>query len=142
ETKPSPYTLDIADFAAGETGENKQVYRALLIVTDGTEPGAESVSITWPVDDENEWVPYAYAAGAAIAVIGLVLLGGSIGGRRRGEDEELLGTEDEDHAAEDAAAATAPGEVGGEADTTAVADTSDLDEDAAEPETELLASRA
>nr|WP_245349192.1 hypothetical protein [Brachybacterium fresconis] len=131
ETKPSPYTLDIADFAAGETGENKQAYRSVLIVTDGTEPGAESVSITWPVDEENEWVPFAYAGGAAIAVIGLVLLVVSIGGRRRDEDEdgdgELL--EDEDVAAADVAA----GEVEGEADTTAVADTSDLDEDAAGP---------
>lgn len=137
ETKPSPYALDIADFAAGETGKNKQVYRALLIVTDGTEPGAESVSITWPVDEENEWVPYAYAGGAAIAVIGLVLLVVSIGGRRRDEDEdeELLETEDEDVAAEDAAAGeTAAGEVEGEAPSTAaVADPSDLDEDAAGP---------
>lgn len=98
ETKPSPYTLDIADFAAEEHGENEQAYRALLIVTDGTEPGAESVSITWPVDDENDWVPFAYAGGAAIAVIGLVLLVVSIGGRRRDEDEELVEDEDEDAA--------------------------------------------
>ena len=136
ETKPSPYTFDIEDFAAGETGENKQVYRALLIVTDGTEPGAESVSITWPVDDENAWVPYAYAGGAAIAVIGLVLLVVSIGGRRRdeGEEGELLETEDEDVAAEDAAAGqVAAGEVEGEASSAAVADPSDLDEDAAGP---------
>ena len=135
ETKPSPYTLDIADFAADETGENKQVYRSVLIVTDGTEPGAESVSITWPVEEENEWVPFAYAGGAAIAVIGLVLLVVSIGGRRRDEDEEgeLLETEDEDVASADVAAGAAAGEVEGEADTAAVADTSDLDEDAAGP---------
>ncbi|GAA1487300.1 hypothetical protein [Brachybacterium sacelli] len=124
ETGPSPYTLDIADFAAQEHGENKQVYRALMIVTDGTEPGAESVSITWPVDDENQWVPYAYAGGAAIAVIGLVLLVVSIGGRRR-DEEELLEDEDED---------LAPEAVEGESQATAAAaDTSDLDEDAAGP---------
>jgi len=88
ETKPSPYTIDVADFWAGENGEeNEQVYRSLLIVTDGTEPGAERVSITWPVDAENEWVPFAYAGGAAIAVIGLVMLVVSLGGRRRDEDD-------------------------------------------------------
>lgn len=90
ETQPSPHTIEISDFWAGEHGENEQVYRAILIVTDGTEPGADSVSITWPVDAENEWVPFAYAGGAAIAVIGLVLLVVSIGGRRRDEDEERL----------------------------------------------------
>jgi hypothetical protein len=89
DTSESPYTLDVHEFWAGENGENEQVYRALLIVADGTEPGAESVSITWPVDAENEWVPYAYAGGAAVAVIGLVLLVVSLG-RRRDEDEEEL----------------------------------------------------
>lgn len=85
DTQPSPYTIDIADFRAGEDG----AYRSLLIVTDGTEPGAESVSITWPVDAENEWVPFAYAGGAAIAVIGLVLLVVSLGGRRRERDDQV-----------------------------------------------------
>lgn len=91
ETAPSPYTLDIGEFRAGETGENEQPYRALLIVTDGTASGAETISITWPVEAENEWVPIAYAGGAAIAVIGLVLLVVSLGsGRRRdtGDAEE------------------------------------------------------
>lgn len=89
QTSPSPYTLDVADFAAGEHGENEQAYRAILVVTDGTAAGADKVSITWPVDDENEWVAYAYAGGAAVAVIGLVLLVVSIGGRRRDDEEEL-----------------------------------------------------
>ena len=88
ETKPSPYTFEIADFAAQEHGDNQQAYRAILVVTDGTEAGADSVSITWPVENENEWVPFAYAGGAAIAVIGLVLLVVSIGGRRREDDED------------------------------------------------------
>lgn len=96
DTSASPYTLDIGGFWAAENGENEQVYRALLVVTDGTAPGAEKISITWPVDDENEWVPYAYAGGAAIAVIGLVLLVVSIG---RGRDEdELLEEPQEAHA--------------------------------------------
>lgn len=95
DTKPSPYTLDVHEFWAGENNEpngeeNEQPYRALLIVTDGTQPGAEKVSITWPVDAENEWVPFAYAGGAAIAVIGLVLLVVSLGGRRRDRDEDDL----------------------------------------------------
>lgn len=89
DTEPSPYTLDVADFWAAENGENEQVYREILIVSDGTAPAAESVSITWPVDAKNEWVPFAYAGGAAIAVIGLVLLVVSLGGgRRRDEDED------------------------------------------------------
>ena len=96
DTSESPYTLDVHEFWAGENGENEQVYRALLIATDGTEPGAESVSITWPVDAENEWVPYAYAGGAAVAVIGLVLLVVSLGRRRDEDEEELAPVEDED----------------------------------------------
>ena len=99
ETSPSPHTLDVHDFWAAENGEQEQVYRALLIVTDGTEAGAEKVSITWPVDDENEWVPYAYAGGAAIAVIGLVLLVVSLG-RRRDEDEDEIAAAEPDAGAE------------------------------------------
>ena len=90
DTGPSPYTIDVADFFAQENGDNEQVYRALLIVTDGTAPGAESISITWPVNAENEWVPFAYAGGAAIAVIGLVLLVVSLGRRRDDEEAEEL----------------------------------------------------
>ena len=88
ETAPSPFTIEIEEFRAAENGETPQPYRSLLIVTDGTAPGADKVSITWPVEAENEWVPFAYAGGAAIAVIGLVLLVVSIGGRRRDEDED------------------------------------------------------
>lgn len=95
DTSASPYTLEVADFAAQEHGENKQAYRSILVVTDGSAPGADSISITWPVEAENEWVPFAYAGGAAIAVIGLVLLVVSIGGRRRDEEElDEIGGED------------------------------------------------
>ena len=86
ETAASPVPLDIAEFAAGETGENEQPYRALLIVADGTAPAVDSVTITWPVEQKNEWVPYAYAAGATVAVIGLIWLVVSLstGGRGSG----------------------------------------------------------
>lgn len=94
ETAPSPHTVDIADFHAGESGENQQPYRALLIVTDGTAPGAETISITWPVDDENEWVPLAYAGGAAVAVVGLVLLVVSLSTGRRRVESESAGAEE------------------------------------------------
>lgn len=88
DTAPSPVTIDVAEFAAQEHGANEQMYRAILVVTDGTAPGAESISITWPVDAKNEWVPYAYAAGATLAVIGLVLLVVSVGSRRREREDD------------------------------------------------------
>ncbi|MGO2607227.1 MAG: hypothetical protein ACTH8V_08940 [Brachybacterium tyrofermentans] len=129
ETKPSPYTVEIADFAAEEHGDNQQAYRAILVVTDGTEAGADSVSITWPVENENEWVPFAYAGGAAIAVIGLVLLVVSIGGRRR-EDDEDAELEATDAATETDRAAVDPEvEAGAAAGTPADAD-ADADADA------------
>ena len=119
DTAPSPYTLDIHDFWAGENDDpngedNEQPYRALLIVTDGTDPGAERISITWPVDAENEWVSLAYACGATIAVIGLVLLVVSLGGRRRDEEatapvEDAPGTDDDEAAPPVAAGAAADG---------------------------------
>lgn len=96
ETSPSPVTIDIADFAAAETGDEEQEYRPILLVTDGKSAGAEKVSITWPVEAENRWVPFAYAGGAAIAVIGLVLLVVSLGGGRRRSEE----IEDADGSAE------------------------------------------
>ncbi|MGP5623750.1 hypothetical protein [Brachybacterium alimentarium] len=119
DTSASPYTLEVADFAAQEHGENKQAYRSILVVTDGSAPGADSISITWPVEAENEWVPFAYAGGAAIAVIGLVLLVVSIGGRRRDEEElDEIGDEDvatdgvDETDAPFAGAATAPAAAG------------------------------
>lgn len=93
DTSPSPATIDVAQFAAGEHGENEQMYRAILVVTDGTAPGAEAISITWPVHAKNEWVPYAYAAGAAVAVIGLVLLVVSVGSRRRDDEHDPIDDE-------------------------------------------------
>ncbi|MGO1480402.1 MAG: hypothetical protein ACTHWF_04685 [Brachybacterium sp.] len=124
ETQPSPYRFDVSEFRAGEHGDNAQPYRAILIVTDGTEPGADSVSITWPVDAENEWVPFAYAGGAAIAVIGLVLLVVSIGGRRHDEleDEDSLETDAQHEPAPQPAGAVAVTETETEAEDAAAAD--------------------
>ncbi|MGO1284976.1 MAG: hypothetical protein ACTHUU_07650 [Brachybacterium sp.] len=127
ETQPSPYRFDVSEFRAGEHGDNAQPYRAILIVTDGTEPGADSVSITWPVDAENEWVPFAYAGGAAIAVIGLVLLVVSIGGRRHDE------LEDEDSLETDAQHEPAPQPAGAFAVTDTDTDTDTELETGAEP---------
>lgn len=102
ETSPSPVTIDVADFAAAEQGDNAQPARAILLVTDGTEAGAQSVSITWPVDDENEWVPFSYAGGAALAIIGLLLgLVSLTGVGRRGREDDAEEIEDEEELAED-----------------------------------------
>ncbi|MGY5764889.1 hypothetical protein ACXET9_06795 [Brachybacterium sp. DNPG3] len=141
DTGDATTTIDIADFHAAETGEDEQVYRAILIVTDGTAAGADSISITWPVDAANEWVPYAYAGGAAVAVIGLVLLVVSLGsGRRRREQDEL--EEEFDDNLEDSsversapAAAAAVGSIADDADDRATATaTSIADDDAAADE--------
>ncbi|WP_133249876.1 hypothetical protein [Brachybacterium endophyticum] len=83
ETTKSPASIDIADFHAEETEKSPQPYRAILLVTDGKSAGADSVSITWPVDETNEWVPYAYAAGATLLIVGLVMLVVSVGSSRR-----------------------------------------------------------
>ncbi|WP_156953999.1 hypothetical protein [Brachybacterium phenoliresistens] len=103
ETSPSPASIDIAAFRREEAAPgSEQPYRAILLVTDGTAPGAQSISITWPVEASNAWVPYAYAGGATVAVIGLIwfVLAFRSSGRR-----------DEDHAParpEVAAAAAGP----------------------------------
>ncbi|UEJ82886.1 hypothetical protein Bra3105_00705 [Brachybacterium halotolerans subsp. kimchii] len=101
KTSKNPTTIDIADFYAEETSTDPQPYRAILLVTDGSKPGADSISITWPVDEKNEWVPFAYAAGATLIIVGLVMLVVSFGSSRRerervgaGDDSEELGADD------------------------------------------------
>lgn len=67
--------LDIAKWASEELNpKSPRPYRTVMIVADGTKPAANKVSIEWPSNDTNGWVPYAYAAGAVFAVVGLVLL--------------------------------------------------------------------
>ena len=102
ETTASPATIDVADFHRAETETAPQPFRAILLVTDGTAPGATSVSITWPVDARNDWVPYAYAAGAAVAVIGLVLLVVTFSSGRRRDEEDEVELHDADQASDHA----------------------------------------
>lgn len=89
DTSPSPARIDIAAFHREETAPGSaQPYRAILLVTDGTAPAAQSVSITWPVEASNTWVPYAYAGGAAVAVIGLIWFVLAFRGRREEPAEQ------------------------------------------------------
>jgi hypothetical protein len=108
DTSKSPVELDVAEFAEHEMTKDPQPYRAILLVTDGKDAGATKVSITWPADEKNTWVPYAYAGGAAIAVIGLALLVVSLSFSRRPErevrEEKPLrseGADQTDHSAQD-----------------------------------------
>lgn len=108
DTSKSPVELDVAEFAEHEMTKDPQPYRAILLVTDGKDAGATKVSITWPADEKNAWVPYAYAGGAAIAVIGLALLVVSLSFSRRPEREDREekpvrseGSEQTDHSAQD-----------------------------------------
>ena len=77
----------------GGARDNQQAYRRSWSSPTAPRPVPIPISITWPVETENELVPFAYAGGAAIAVIGLVLLWsrsaddavrGRAGRRRRG----------------------------------------------------------
>lgn len=132
DTSASPATIDIAAFRKHETTTDPQPYRAILLVTDGKNPGASRVSITWPASDRNAWVPIAYAAGATLAVIGLVLFAVSISSRRRRDDE----LEDERLDADGAPADEEELAAEGPADEELDADGAPADEelDGAEPE--------
>lgn len=73
QSQPSPATINIAEFSAQENGpETRQPYRAVLLVPADPAQGITEVSITWPVEQRNAWVPYAYAVGAMLAIIGLI----------------------------------------------------------------------
>lgn len=82
-TEADPATIDVAEFRAGETGPRSQPFRAILLVTDGTAPGAGSVTITWPGQTAHAWIPYAYAGGAGAAVIGVICFVVTFGSGRR-----------------------------------------------------------
>lgn len=92
-TSKSPATLNIADLWAAEGGARPaQPFRGYLVTTDGKDAAAQSVTITWPHDATNAWVPYATAAGAVLAVIGLVLFAldfSAASARRRRAAEEI-----------------------------------------------------
>lgn len=67
--------IDIAKFAAQEINvENPRPYSALILFTDGNSPATESLSISWPSGLANPYVPFAYAGGAILLILGLILL--------------------------------------------------------------------
>ncbi len=94
KTSASPASIDIAAFHREEAKDKPQPYRAIMIVTDGKAAGASTVSLTWPREASNAWVPFAYAIGATLAVIGLILLVLTLGSGSRREDEDELAEED------------------------------------------------
>lgn len=67
-----------------------QPYPALLLVGDGSAPAASQITVTWPVERSNAWVPYAYAIGALLAVMGLALFAADYSARsaRRQADDD------------------------------------------------------
>lgn len=88
QSQPSPATIDIAEFSAQENGPDaRQPYRAVLLVPADPAQGITEVSITWPVEQRNSWVPYAYALGAMLAIIGLIWFILTLGSRRRRTEE-------------------------------------------------------
>lgn len=89
-TPTTEATLEISSLWQGDGGASPaRPYRALLIVGDGTGPAAGRVDITWRVDSTSPWVPYAYAIGALVAVLGLALFAADRTARSvRRRDEE------------------------------------------------------
>lgn len=73
--KKSGETFAIEEWSKGELDPQKrQPYRAILLANDGDASSITEVEITWPSNASNPWTPYAYAAGAVLLIIGLVLL--------------------------------------------------------------------
>ncbi|MCS6710907.1 hypothetical protein JSY14_02310 [Brachybacterium sp. EF45031] len=81
DTQGRTATVDIADSWAAENGTGP--YQPVLLVTDGTQPGATTVDLTWPTPARSPWAPIAYAAGTTTLILGLVWLAVSAGRRRR-----------------------------------------------------------
>lgn len=101
-TSASPAEISLAELWKADGGAKPaQPYQAILIVTDGTQPAATEVSVTWPVEAANAWVPYAYVIGAVLAVLGLVLfvIDFSAARTRRQAAEDELDAEAADTAA-------------------------------------------
>ncbi len=73
--KKSGETFTIEEWSKAELDPQKrQPYRAILLANDGDASSITEVEITWPSNASNPWTPYAYAAGAVLLIIGLVLL--------------------------------------------------------------------
>lgn len=100
EQSRSPLSVPVSRLWRGDGGANPaRPYRALVVVTDGTQPAASAISITWPVEASTPWVPYAYAGGAALAVLGLILFAADFAAasaRRRRAADDLEDVEDDD----------------------------------------------
>ncbi|MCT2150276.1 hypothetical protein M3D48_06540 [Dermabacter vaginalis] len=75
EEKKSGETFAIEDWSKAELDpKNRQPYRAILLANDSDSSTITEVQITWPSHASNPWTPYAYAVGAVLLIIGLVLL--------------------------------------------------------------------
>ncbi|MDO5661691.1 MAG: hypothetical protein Q4G40_03260 [Brachybacterium sp.] len=66
-------TLDITSAAQEDTRIGGD-YQATLVVATGEDAAIDAVEISWPSQASNDWVPYAYAGGIALTVLGTVLL--------------------------------------------------------------------
>ncbi|MCT1866483.1 hypothetical protein M3B90_02935 [Dermabacter sp. p3-SID358] len=75
KTQKSGDSFKIEEWSKAELDPKKrQPYRAILLASDGDSSSITEVEITWPTNATNPWTPYAYAAGAVLLIIGLVLL--------------------------------------------------------------------
>lgn len=92
-TASGPAKVDISKFAAEERNpQAPQPYRTIMIVSDDPTGEISSVQIEWPSHKKNSWVPFAYAAGAVCAVLGLILLLLSVSfGKDREEADDASG---------------------------------------------------
>ncbi|MBV7432625.1 hypothetical protein ACUH9Y_06100 [Dermabacteraceae bacterium P13115] len=98
-TADSPLNFTVEGFAADESG---QMRREILLMGDGKSAAPESIQITWPHEASNPWVPWAYGAGAAAALIGAVML--LIGMQKNSHQEDAREEEASEHSEQAASA--------------------------------------
>lgn len=87
----SPWNFKIEKFAEEE---REQPRRTVLIMADGKAPAAKSMTISWPYEARNEWVPWAYGLGAAAAVVGCILLLLGLVKPKRKDEQGVAETQD------------------------------------------------
>ena len=89
--KKTGESFTIEDWSKAELDPKKpQPYRAILLANDGDASTITKVEITWPTNATNAWTPYAYAAGAVLLIIGLVLLLIALTSRSRSTHDDVL----------------------------------------------------
>lgn len=89
--KKTGESFTIEDWSKAELDPKKpQPYRAILLANDGDASTITKVEITWPTNATNAWTPYAYAAGAVLLIIGLVLLLIALTSRSRPTHDHVL----------------------------------------------------